>query len=89
MLAYNTITKQAAQLQAELTAHLQAGQNGLEAAKASLKQANASHDENLVVRAKADFAVAKAQFTLAAQIADGNVFLGISNTVLLPAVSAP
>jgi hypothetical protein len=75
VLAYTTITKQASQLQAELTVHLQAGQNGLEAAKASLKQANASHDENLVLRAKADFAVAKVQFTLAAQIVDGNALL--------------
>jgi hypothetical protein len=74
-LVYTTINNQAGQLQAELTAHLQAGQNGLEAAKATLKQANTNRDQSLVSQAKSDFAVARTQFTLAGQIADGSQLL--------------
>jgi hypothetical protein len=56
----------------------------LEAAKASLKQANASRDESLVAQAKTDFAAAKTEFTLAGQIADGSQLLRRLET--LPAV---
>jgi Protein of unknown function (DUF4012) len=82
--AYTTIKRQAGQLQADLTAHLEAGQNELEAAKASLSQANANHDEALVVQAKAHFTVAKEQFMVASQIADSNQLL--SRLEVLPEV---
>jgi Protein of unknown function (DUF4012) len=74
-LAYNTIKKQAGQLQSELTVHLQSGQTELEAAKASLKLANANHDEKLMTEAKAHFTAAKAHFTAARQIADSSQLL--------------
>jgi hypothetical protein len=48
----------------------------LEAAKASLKQANANHDEALIAQATAHFTVARAQFTVAGQIADSSQLLG-------------
>jgi len=73
---YTTVKGQAAQLQAELTAHLQSGQNELEAAKANLKLANANHDETLIAQTKAHFTAAKAQFMIAGQIADDSQLLG-------------
>jgi hypothetical protein len=82
--AYTSLKGQAAQLQAQLTAHLQAGQSELEAAKASLKQANANHDEALVAQAKAHFTAAKGQFTAAGQIADSSQLL--RRLEILPAV---
>ena len=48
----------------------------MEAAKASLQQANATHDEALIAQAKAHFAIAKAQFMVAGQIADSSQLLG-------------
>ena len=75
-LAYNFMTGQAGQLQAELTSHLQTAQSELEAAKASLKEANATHDETPIAEAKAHFALAKAQFTISGQIADRSLLLG-------------
>src|SRR5450759_786043 len=83
-LAYTTIKKQAGQLQAELTVHLQSAQAELEAAKVSLKLANKNHDENLIIEAKAHFIAAKAQFTAARQIADKSQLL--SRLEGLPAV---
>ena len=74
-LAYNTIKKQAGQLQAELTVHLQTAQGELEAAKASLKLANANHDEKLITETKAHFTAAAAQFTAARKIADSSQLL--------------
>jgi hypothetical protein len=74
-LAYNNIKGQAVQLQAQLEAHLQAGQNELEAAKTSLKLANNSHDPALVSQAKVHFIVAKLRFTAAQQIADSSQLL--------------
>lgn len=74
-LAYNTIKKQAGQLQAELTVHLQSGQTELEAAKASLKSANFNHDQKLIDEAKAHFSTAKEQFAAARQLADKSQLL--------------
>jgi Protein of unknown function (DUF4012) len=74
--AYTSLKGQSEQLQAQLTAHLQAGQNDLEAAKASLKQANTTHDEALIAQAKGHFAIARAQFMVAGQIADSSQLLG-------------
>lgn len=73
--AYVAVKSKAAQLQAQLTVHLQAGQADLEAAKASLKLANANHDAKLVGQAKAQFVAAKAQFQLTKQTADGSNLL--------------
>jgi hypothetical protein len=82
--AYTSLKGQSEQLQAQLTAHLQAGQNDLEAAKASLKQANTTHDEALIAQAKAHFTVAKAQFMVAGQLADSSQLL--RRLEILPAV---
>ncbi|HEY8693290.1 MAG TPA: hypothetical protein VIR57_11180, partial [Chloroflexota bacterium] len=83
-LAYNTIKKQAGELQAELTVRLQGGQTELEAAKVSLKLANANHDQKLIDEAKAHFAAAKAHFVAARQIADKSQL--VSRLEGLPAV---
>jgi hypothetical protein len=74
-IAYATVKAQAGQLQAQLTVHLEAGQAQLEAAKASLKQANTTHNEALVIQAKAHFTGAKVQFALAGQTADSSDLL--------------
>ena len=73
--AYTSLKGQAAQLQAQITAHLQTGQTELEAAKASLTLANTNRDEKLITLVKADFTVATAQFNAARQIADSNQLL--------------
>jgi uncharacterized protein DUF4012 len=73
--AYTTVKSKAAQLQAQLTVHLQAGQADLEAAKASLKQANANHDVKLVDQSKSQFLAAKAEFTLTRHTADNSNLL--------------
>jgi Protein of unknown function (DUF4012) len=75
VLAYTTLKGQASQLQAQLTVHLQAAQHELEAAKVSLKSANASHDENLIAQANVHFTSAKVQFMVARQIADSSQLL--------------
>ncbi|HEV2035654.1 MAG TPA: DUF4012 domain-containing protein [Candidatus Dormibacteraeota bacterium] len=85
-LAYTTIKAQAGQLQAVLTTHLATGQSELEAAKASLKLANANHDLNLVAQAKTHFTGAKQQFMVASQIADSSQLL--SRLEGLPAVGS-
>jgi cell division protein FtsB len=74
-LAYSSVKLQVNQLQAQLTTHLELGQKELEAAKTSLKQANASHDEKLIDQAKVHFLTAKLQFMTASQIADNNDLL--------------
>ncbi len=75
VLAYTTLKGQAGQLQAQLTVHLQAAQTELEAAKVSLKSANASHDEKLIAQADVHFTSAKVQFMVARQIADSSQLL--------------
>ena len=75
-LAYTTIKNQAAQLQAQLTVHLQMAQGELEAAKTSLRLANDNHDAKLTTEAKAHFTAAAAQFTAARSIADNSQLLG-------------
>lgn len=75
VLAYATLKGQAGQLQAQLTVHLQAAQGELEAAKVSLKSANASHDEKLIAQADVHFTSAKVQFMVARQIADSSQLL--------------
>jgi hypothetical protein len=47
----------------------------LEAAKASLKSANATHDENLIAQANVHFTSAKVEFMVARQIADSSQLL--------------
>ena len=74
-LAYASLKGQADQLQARLATHLEIGQSELEAAKGSLKQANANHDVNLIAPAKAHFAAARVQFTAAGQVADSSQLL--------------
>ena len=71
-LAFYTVRGEAAQLQAKLTLHLQAGQSELELAKASLKAANSSHDQGLIAQTTVHFTTAKVQFMLARQIADSS-----------------
>lgn len=74
-LAYSSIRRDANQLQAQLTSHLELGQRELEAAKAILKQANAAHDDKLIALAKIHFINAKLQFLTASQIADSSELL--------------
>lgn len=63
------------QLQAALTAYLQAGQRELEAGKTALTEANSKHDTSLVTQATAHFAAAKTQFLSAGQLADNSRLL--------------
>src|SRR5579859_7535627 len=65
--AYATINRDANRLQAQLTAHLELAQRELEAAKTSLKQANASHDDKQIAEAKVHFINSKLQFLTASQ----------------------
>lgn len=74
-IGYAQVKAQSAQLQAELTVKLQAGQAELEAGKASLNQANAKHDVSLVADAKAHFATAERQFVSAGALADNSTLL--------------
>lgn len=74
-IGYANLKERADQLQAKLTTQLQAGQRELEAGKASLTQANATHDANQVTQAIAHFGAAKAQFLAAAQFADDSRLL--------------
>ncbi|GAC1646170.1 MAG: hypothetical protein NVS9B11_17900 [Candidatus Dormibacteraceae bacterium] len=74
-LAYSSMKDQGDQLQVQLTAHLQAAQKELEAAKASLKLANNNHSEVFIVEARVHFTTAKVHFGLARQIADGSDLL--------------
>lgn len=85
-VAYTTVKGQAEQLQAQLTVRLQTGQAELEAAKASLQQANANRDEALIAQAKVHFDGAKVQFLAAGQIADSSQLL--SRLEGLPAVAS-
>jgi hypothetical protein len=75
VLAYSTVKAQAGQLQAQLTVHLQTAQGELEAAKASLKSANSTHDQALIAQANVHFTSAKVQFMVARQIADSSQLL--------------
>jgi hypothetical protein len=75
VLAYTSLKRDANQLQAQLTTHLELGQKELEAAKTSLKQANTTHDDKLVAQAKVHFINAKLQFLAASQIADSSELL--------------
>ncbi len=74
-LVYTSVKTQANQLEAQLALHLEAGQSELEAAKASLKAANSTHDEALIAQTDVHFTTAKLQFTVARQIADSNQLL--------------
>lgn len=76
VFAYQSIKSQATQLESRLTQHIQLGQKELEVAKASLKQANQSHDETFVNEAKVHFVNAKLHFLTASQIADSSELLG-------------
>jgi len=62
-------------LEAQLTTHLQLAQQELEAAKSSLKLANANLDESQISQAKVHFITAKLQFMAASQIADNSEIL--------------
>jgi hypothetical protein len=62
-------------LEVQLTTHLELGQQQLEAAKASLKGANATHNETLIDEAKVHFIMAKLEFSTVRQIADSNDLL--------------
>jgi Protein of unknown function (DUF4012) len=74
-LAYGSIKRQATQLESQLTTHLELGQSELEAAKTSLKGANATHDDKLISQAKVHFITAKLNFQTAAEMADSNELL--------------
>jgi hypothetical protein len=69
-LGYMLVKGQADSLQAQLASNLKSGQAELEAAKNSLKLANANHDLTQVTVAKAHFAAAKQQFATAQHVAD-------------------
>jgi len=74
-LVYRSVKTQTNQLESQLALHLEAGQSELEAAKASLKTANSTHDETLIAQTNVHFTTAKLQFTVARQIADSNQLL--------------
>src|SRR5439155_11990062 len=74
-IGYAQVKAHAAQLQAALTVKLKAGQAELEAGKASLNQANAKHDANLVADATTHFAAARSQFLSAGALADNSALL--------------
>jgi Protein of unknown function (DUF4012) len=74
-IAYMSVKSQANQLQAQLASHLQIGQTELEAATASLKAANSTHDEKLIAETSVHFTTAKLQFTVARQMADSSRLL--------------
>jgi hypothetical protein len=74
-LAYTSLRRDANQLQAQLTTHLELGLHELEGAKDSLKQANTTHDDKLISQAKVHFIKAKLEFLAASQIADSSELL--------------
>jgi Protein of unknown function (DUF4012) len=74
-IAYMSVKSQANQLQSQLASHLQIGQTELEAATASLKAANSTHDEKLIAETSVHFTTAKLQFTVARQMADSSRLL--------------
>ena len=74
-VGYQVLKRQAAQLQAQLTTDLQAGQRELEAGKASLTEANSKRDLALVSQAKDHFEAAAAQFRAASGHADDSALL--------------
>ena len=74
-VGYTSLKAQAAELQANLTTSLQAGQRELEAGKVSLTQANSKHDVSLVAEATSHFVAAEGQFRAAGELADGSQFL--------------
>ena len=80
-VGYASLKQQAAQLQANLTADLQAGQSELEAGKASLTEANSKKDQALVAQANDDFVGAAAQFQAASQLADSSPLLRALETL--------
>jgi hypothetical protein len=75
VLAYRSVKSDVTKLQAQLVTHLESGQRELESAKASLKQANLTHDENLINQAKVHFITARVEFLTASQIADSSDLL--------------
>lgn len=74
-LAYASVRSSAEQLQARLTAELQAGQTELEAGKTSLTLANKFHDADWAALAVDHFAVAKEKFLAAGRLADNSQLL--------------
>src|SRR5690348_3027442 len=66
----NSLRREATGLEATLVSDLERGQAELEAGKTSLKQANTTHDEKLIAKAKAHFSAAQLQFRSASQTAD-------------------
>ena len=74
-LGYANLKNRTDQLQAALTAYLQAGQRELEAGKTTLTEANSKHDTSLIANATAHFAAAKTQFLAAGQLADNSRLL--------------
>jgi hypothetical protein len=74
-LGYSSLKSRASQLQANLTAYLQAGQRELEAGKSSLKLANSKHDVKLVADAVVHFDAAAGHFIAARQLADSSRLL--------------
>lgn len=86
VVAYMSVKSQASELQAQLAAHLQIGQSELEAAKASLKAANSTHDESLIAQANVHFTTAKLQFKVARETADSSQLL--QRLEVLPAVGS-
>lgn len=83
-IGYAAVKTRADQLQAKLTIDLQDGQVELEAGKASLTQANATHDATLVTAATTHFAAARAEFLAAGQLADTSQLL--RDLELVPAI---
>ena len=75
LAGYGAVRSNADKLQAVLTAHVEGGQQELEAGKASLEQANAKHDPALADEAIGHFTAAKASFKRAAETADGSTLL--------------
>lgn len=73
--AYTSLKRQVTDLQAAIVLHLNKGQSGLEAGRASLKLANSNHDGKLIQQSKSEFANAKTEFLAASLIADRSSLL--------------
>lgn len=69
-VGYLTLKPRADQLQAAITADLQAGQRELEAGKNALTQASSKHDTSLVTQADGHFVTARGNFQAASALAD-------------------
>jgi hypothetical protein len=73
--AYSSATRQINEVERVTITHLEQGQADLEAAKDALKQANATHDDKLIAKARQSFTDARDHFLAAGKAADDSALL--------------